>query len=136
MHYRQISRYGAYGVLVKDSKVLLSQKKSGPFQGLWDFPGGGIEFKETPEEALKREFLEETALRIDQFRLVQVISHFTEYHHQEKLNQFHLVGIIYQIDSFTPMPQLIPEEELSWATYECLDPQRLTPLVNKYLSRL
>jgi 8-oxo-dGTP diphosphatase len=31
---------------------------------LWSFPGGGLEFGETLEFALKREFLEETGLNI------------------------------------------------------------------------
>ena len=47
-----LSRFGAYGILLGDSAILLTRKKSGPYKGLWDLPGGGIEFGETPEEAL------------------------------------------------------------------------------------
>lgn len=36
----RISRLGTYGILVHDSKILLTQKKSGPYKGLWDLPGG------------------------------------------------------------------------------------------------
>lgn len=51
----QISRHGAYGVVLRDSEILFTLKKSGPYKGLWGLPGGAIEFGETPEEALKRE---------------------------------------------------------------------------------
>ena len=60
----RISRLGAYGILVHDSKVLLTRKKSGPYKGLWDLPGGAIEFGEAAENALKREFLEELGCNV------------------------------------------------------------------------
>jgi 8-oxo-dGTP pyrophosphatase MutT (NUDIX family) len=66
----QISRFGAYGILLKDSKILLTLKRRGPYQGLWDLPGGGIEFGETPEQALKRELLEEVSTVAERFEFL------------------------------------------------------------------
>ncbi len=53
---------GVYGVLVRNNQVLLVRKGRGPHTGKWDFPGGTIEFGETPYETLLREFEEETGL--------------------------------------------------------------------------
>jgi len=52
-------RPGVYGLLIEEGKILLSPQRDG-----YDFPGGGIEKDENIEEALKREFFEETGLKI------------------------------------------------------------------------
>ena len=51
---------GVYGLIVKDNKILLIKKVSGPYDGLLDLPGGCLEFGELPIETLKRELEEET----------------------------------------------------------------------------
>jgi ADP-ribose pyrophosphatase len=75
----RISRLGTYGILVHDGKILLTRKKSGPYKGLWDLPGGAIEFGETPDEALKRELLEESALAINQFEFSNIATATDKY---------------------------------------------------------
>ena len=39
--------------------IFATQRGYGEFKGGWEFPGGKIEAGETPQEALKREFMEE-----------------------------------------------------------------------------
>lgn len=51
---RKISRTGVYGVAKETGNILLVIQKSGPFGGLFDLPGGGIEFGEDPNQALHR----------------------------------------------------------------------------------
>jgi len=53
-------RPSVYGILIENNKILLSKQWDG-----YDFPGGGIKVHETIEEALKREFFEETGLKIE-----------------------------------------------------------------------
>ncbi len=48
----QIQRYGVYGIVMNKGFILLTLKKSGPYKGLWDLPGGGIEFGESPDRGL------------------------------------------------------------------------------------
>jgi len=52
-------RPSVYGILIEDDKILLSKQWDG-----YDFPGGGVEIYETLEEALVREFFEETGLKV------------------------------------------------------------------------
>ncbi|MFA5184081.1 MAG: NUDIX hydrolase [Patescibacteria group bacterium] len=54
-----VFRPSAYGLLIEDGKVLLSRQWDG-----YDFPGGGVEIDETLEEAVVREFWEETGLKV------------------------------------------------------------------------
>ncbi len=51
----------ASGYLVKDGKVLLTHHRK---FDKWTPPGGHIQENETPEDAVVREFLEETGLRV------------------------------------------------------------------------
>jgi 8-oxo-dGTP pyrophosphatase MutT (NUDIX family) len=52
---------GVYGIHLRknNSQVLLILKSRGPYKGMYDLPGGGIEKDEKGEDALKREYIEE-----------------------------------------------------------------------------
>lgn len=52
------------GVIMKGESLLLTRRAEEPYKGMWDLPGGFVEFDETPEEALVREVKEELSLKI------------------------------------------------------------------------
>lgn len=53
------------GVLVHNGRILTQKRQPDDVWGnLWEFPGGVLEAGETPEQAVVREYLEETNLRV------------------------------------------------------------------------
>ena len=55
-------RQGAYGILWRDGLIACAQIGYSDFE--YDLPGGGIDPGETPEQAVVREFGEETGLEV------------------------------------------------------------------------
>jgi 8-oxo-dGTP diphosphatase len=51
--------------IIRDGRVLVTQRARGPGIGVWSMPGGVVEAGETLTEALVREIQEETALTIE-----------------------------------------------------------------------
>lgn len=60
------------GVVIKDGKVLLARHTYGGGAGKLIVPGGYIQFGESPEEALKREYLEETNVEVEPKKLIGI----------------------------------------------------------------
>jgi 8-oxo-dGTP pyrophosphatase MutT (NUDIX family) len=55
--------YRAYGLLLRRGRVLIAAEWVGRVFA-WKYPGGGVEPGETAEEAVVREFVEETSLAV------------------------------------------------------------------------
>ena len=132
----QITRYGAYGIVLTDLKLLLTQKRGGPFKGLWDLPGGGIEFNETPEEALKRELIEETALAAEGFEFFSIKTFNGEYDNEEGRYAFHHIGIIYKVANTTPVSGFVPAEDARWFIPHEISLDQLTPFAKYVVEEL
>ena len=60
-------------IIRKGDKIFTTQRGYGEWKDWWEFPGGKMEAGETPEEALKREILEELNTRIEVERFVQTV---------------------------------------------------------------
>ena len=88
---------GTYGILIKNNKLLLIKKKTGPYDGKLDLPGGTIEFNEQPVDTLKREFMEETGIEITKYELFDASSVSPIWHYQDMIVKVHHIGIFYKI---------------------------------------
>lgn len=92
---KQHSSVRAYGILIREDVVALVRSSNPLHQPpLWWLPGGGIDFGETPEETLVREFQEETGLAVGAPELFSVTSDVRK---RDNGDRIHTVRIIYTV---------------------------------------
>ncbi len=85
----------AYGVLIRDGRIVLV-RSSNPRHDppLWWLPGGGIDFGESPETTVLREFREETGLEVGDPQLLIVTS---DIRRRDNGDQIHTVRLSYTV---------------------------------------
>lgn len=94
----EFKHLGAYGLVIQDGKILLIKKVGGPYDGKLDLPGGTIEFCERPEDALKRELMEEVGIEVVDFQLFDADSVAFEWQYKEDvLLKVHHMGIFFKV---------------------------------------
>ena len=89
---------GAYGIVIRDGAVLLIRKARGPYKGMFDLPGGGIEFGEKAEDAVRREFLEETGTIVASAEFFGINECMSKYMNGKgEPRKMHHLGIFYLV---------------------------------------
>ena len=64
-----------------EGRIFATQRGYGEWKDGWEFPGGKMEARETPEEALRREIWEELETRIVVERLVETVEYdYPQFH--------------------------------------------------------
>jgi len=65
--------FGVGAIVFRDEDVLLIKRGQPPLEGQWSLPGGAVELGEGARDALHREMMEETGLRIEIEALATVV---------------------------------------------------------------
>ncbi|GAB6108530.1 NUDIX domain-containing protein [Fusibacter bizertensis] len=136
---QRLQQFAVYGMIIESNKILLVQKSQGPFKGLWDLPGGKIEFGEAPETTLIREILEETGLEIQDQSYVKSDSFVANYtdEHMGKVT-LHLVGFIFKV-KLKDIKSLLPKPDdadlicTKWCDLQEIEMNQLTPFLQELL---
>jgi len=98
----------------EQGKILIDRRRAqGLLGGLWEFPGGKIEFGETIEECIKREIKEELGIEIEVGDRLISIDH--AYSH------FRVTLTVHHCRHLTGVPQPIECDEVRWVTLDELD---------------
>ncbi len=94
------------GLLFKlDTVLLIKHQSVGPLGYLWSPPGGGVEFGQSLNETLQREFLEETNLKIKVGNYLFTNEHIDSKHHA--------IEIFFQVHYLSGCLKLGHDPELS-----------------------
>ena len=106
-------------IIRKGNKIFATQRGYGEWKDWWEFPGGKMESGETPEEALKREILEElsTGINVDEF--LCTVEH--------DYPAFHLKMHCYLCSLVTEALHLNEHEAAKWLTKDELDGVKWLP---------
>ena len=112
-----------------DGRVLISERLcDGPFDGLWEFPGGKIGDAETAADALNRELAEELGIT------VTAAQPFMELHHKYPDRIVDLEFCL--VSDWRGEPRGLEGQGIRWLALSELDPEVLLPADAPVLERL
>jgi 8-oxo-dGTP diphosphatase len=102
------------GVIHKRGQILVGQRRLGDRHALkWEFPGGKVEWGESPQQALVRELLEELQIK------ASVGSEMARYEHDYPSgSRVHL--LFFAVNEFQGEPAARAFEQIQWVSLESL----------------
>ena len=110
-----------------EGKILIDRRQSGgEMGGLWEFPGGKIEFGETVEECIRREIKEELNIEITVGDRLTTISH--------DYQNFKVTLYVHFCQHVSGDPQPIECDEIHWVSTSSMNqyqfPQANAQIIN------
>lgn len=92
--HRPLIFVGTVTVIINDVGHILLQQRQFP-KGVWGLPGGLMELGESTEQVAKREVFEETALQIEDLKLINVYSGENHFIKAKNGDEFYVVTVAY-----------------------------------------
>jgi 8-oxo-dGTP diphosphatase len=119
------------GAIFNKNKFLIIKRsnKTRGEHGFWEFPGGRMEFGETPEETLGREVLEEVGLEVEIIKPLDTWSFFKDENTQ-------IVGVTYLCKAASSEVILSEEHvDFAWVTLEDIHNYNIKPSIIEQIER-
>ena len=131
---------GIYGICSQGNKVLCIKKGRGPYNGLFDLPGGGIEFGEDLEKALEREIREEIGVDIKNEGVFRNADHSSFWDDNGIPTLTHHIGLYYKVsilsDSIKTCPDGHDSKGAMWVDISDISKENTAPIAYKILREI
>ncbi len=119
-------KVGVGVVVIKDGKVLFLKRIGAHGEGTWCYPGGHLEFKESPFDAAIREVMEETGLHVNNPRFLCITNDIFQ---EEK----HYITIFVAVDYAGGEARIMEPDrstEIGWFSFGNFPRQLFLPVEN------
>lgn len=127
-HRCEHPKVGVAIMVMRDNKVLMSQRHADHGDGTWCFPGGHLEFGEDWETGARREAFEEAGIDVFDLRFVGATNDF--YSEENK----HYITIFMQARQFSGEPRLCEPDKFlcdwDWFDWDVLPEPLFLPVQN------
>jgi 8-oxo-dGTP diphosphatase len=127
-HWRN-AKPGAGGIVVRDGAVLLVRRAHDPWRDLWSAPAGFCDGLEHPIDAVEREVLEETGVRVQVTGFLGIWT--DEYADMPGTDDAELISVAYYhavpVDDGTGVPDPDEVAETRWFPWDEVPPKLAPP---------
>ena len=122
-------------ILNSNNEVLVVKRSDNDdfLPGLWELPGGGTDFGENPQEALKREVFEEVGLSVSVGKPLTVEDYFMENDH-EKIHRVEIFFLCLLMDSTQHVQLSFEHSAYKWVAKVDLPSVGITDYMEKAIA--
>jgi len=125
---------GVGAILIHEGRILLEKRKNAPGKGKWSVPGGLVELGESIEQAVIREVKEETGLKVEEPRLIDVVDDVSL--DEKGAVKYHFVIVDYVINVVRGVPKAASDaEDLKWVPFSEVEEYDLTKSFRAFFRR-
>lgn len=125
---------GVGAVIICNGKILLEKRESEPGRGKWSIPGGLVELGENTEQTVIREVKEETNLKVEQPKLIDVVNNITVDENNKIKFQFVIVDYFVKLKGGT-LRAADDAAELQWVEFDEVEKYDLTSSFREFFQR-